>query len=72
MKGKAHRGTAVHRVDVARVTQRHVGQPLTIDLDIGKYRGSFLGPGRARQGREGNLTASIYADLRRQQQPQSV
>jgi transposase len=38
MKSKAYRATAVNRVDAAAVRQGHVGQPLTVGLDIGKYR----------------------------------
>src|SRR5438445_6488807 len=38
MHSKAYRATAVNRVDAAAVSQGHVGQPLTVGLDIGKYR----------------------------------
>jgi transposase len=38
MKSKAYRATAVNRVDAGRVSQGHPGEPLTIGLDIGKYR----------------------------------
>jgi transposase len=38
MKSKAYRATAVNRVDAAAVSQGHAGQPLTVGLDIGKYR----------------------------------
>jgi transposase len=37
-KSKAYRATAVNRVDAARVGQEHPGQPVTVGLDIGKYR----------------------------------
>jgi transposase len=38
MKSKAYRATAVNRVDAAAVSHGHAGQPLTVGLDIGKYR----------------------------------
>lgn len=38
MKSKAYRATAVNRVDADQVSRRHPGQPLTVGLDIGKYR----------------------------------
>ena len=38
MKSKAYRATAVHRVDGDQVSHGHPGQPLTVGLDIGKYR----------------------------------
>jgi transposase len=38
MKSKAYRATAVNRVDAAAVRHGHAGQPLTVGLDIGKYR----------------------------------
>jgi hypothetical protein len=37
-QSKAYRATAVNRVDAGRVGQAHPGQPVTIGLDIGKYR----------------------------------
>jgi hypothetical protein len=38
MKSKAYRATAVNRVDAAAVSRGHPGEPLTVGLDIGKYR----------------------------------
>lgn len=38
MKSKAYRATAVNRVDAGQLSQAHPGQPLTVGLDIGKYR----------------------------------
>src|SRR5713101_3272665 len=38
MHSKAYRATAVNRVDAGAIGQGHPGQPLTIGLDIGKYR----------------------------------
>ena len=38
MKSNAYRATPVHRVDAAAVRRGHAGQPLTVGLDIGKYR----------------------------------
>ena len=38
MKSKAYRATAVNRVDAEQVSRGHPGQPLTVGLDIGKYR----------------------------------
>ena len=38
MKSKAYRATTVNRVDAAAVSRGHPGQPLTVGLDIGKYR----------------------------------
>jgi hypothetical protein len=37
-KSKAYRATDVKDVDVGRIGQGHPGQPLTLGLDIGKYR----------------------------------
>ena len=38
MKSKAYRGTAVNRVEAQKVSRGHVGEALTIGVDIGKYR----------------------------------
>jgi transposase len=38
MKSKAYRATAVNRIGAAQVSRGHPGQPLTVGLDIGKYR----------------------------------
>jgi transposase len=38
MKNKAYRATAVNRVDAEQLSRGHPGQPLTVGLDIGKYR----------------------------------
>src|SRR5713226_5709254 len=38
MHSKAYRATAVNRVDARVLGQGHPGQPLTVGLDIGKYR----------------------------------
>jgi transposase len=38
MKSKAYRATAVNRVDAAAVSRGHPGEPVTVGLDIGKYR----------------------------------
>src|SRR5258708_7586490 len=38
MKSKAYRGTVVNRVDAHKLSQGRTGQPLTIGLDVGKYR----------------------------------
>src|SRR5215475_9068302 len=38
MKSKAYRATVVNRIDAQQVSRGHAGQPLTVGLDIGKYR----------------------------------
>src|SRR5712692_5686036 len=38
MHSKAYRATAVNRVDARVLGQGHPGQPVTVGLDIGKYR----------------------------------
>src|SRR5713101_5459950 len=38
MKSKAYRATAVNRVAAGVIGPGHTGQPVTVGLDIGKYR----------------------------------